>query len=119
MKTLIVNKTLLNQIINDVLLSDDFHELDKTSEFKDSNLYLPSEPASLYYKHNSIWIKIRYQVYFENKFIKYAYHGYVKNNNKIESRECHSPHHKVISIAITDILNNNNIGEIVGETIRK
>lgn len=118
MKSLLIDNIILNQVVNDVLLSNEFYKLDGTLNYKDSILYLKSKPASLYSKHDRTWLKIRYQVYFNangGNLIPYCFHGYINENDEFVSRECHSIHHKVISMAITNLLNENRIGEIIKE----
>lgn len=116
-KEVLTDNNMLNNVINDILLSNEFCLIKDTTEFKDSNLYLKNEPSSLYSKHNKVWLKIRYQLYIDqdDKMIPYAYHGFFNSDYELVSRECHSLHHKVISNEITEILNDNRIGEIIKE----
>lgn len=116
-KSVLVDTNILNNVVNDILLSNDFYLIKNTTDFEDSNLYLNDNPSSLYYKHDRIWLRIRYHLYIDvdQKMIPYAFHGYLNDRNELVTRECHSLHHKMISNGIEELLNANKIGQIIKE----
>lgn len=119
MNTLLVEDKYLNHVMKALLLRNDFHELDKASEFSESDLYLDKKSVSLYTKHDKIWLKIRYQLYIalNDEFVRFAFHGYLDKNEQIKTRECHSLRHKVTSEGIEKLLNDQNIGIIIKELL--
>lgn len=74
------------------------------------NFSLSNSPISFYSKNRKQWIKI---TMIHQSGIRYTYHGFLNEQEQIQSRECHSERHHEVSNRISEALNQNRLGKII------